>query len=164
MLLAPMRPPRYALEPLARVRKQKVDEAAQSLAVAIRGREIAERDRRAAETRRDTHETDAAGVRAKEREALERGELCAGDLARADGWEVRIAAERAALLAAVERARGDESGARQTEERAKTEACARRADAEVVEKDRARWTAAQLKQAEARDEDEAAEAYRPGRR
>jgi hypothetical protein len=159
-----MRPPRYALEPLVEVRKQKVDEAVRDLAAAVRGRETAEGHRVAAQARRDTHEADAARARGAEQEALERGELQVADLARADGWEVRIAAERTALLEEVERAHAAESRARETEQRAKTEVGGRQADADVVEKDRARWRAAYLKEAEARDEDEAAEAYRPYRR
>jgi hypothetical protein len=158
-----MRPPRYALEPLAKLREEKVDAAVRGLATAVAKRDEAERGRRATEERRAAHEAAAARVRQAERDALERGELRAGDLARADGWEVRVAAERASIAADVEQARSTESRARDAEQQAKGEVASRKADAEVLEKDRARWTDDLRKRGEAREEEEAAEAYRPRR-
>jgi hypothetical protein len=158
-----MRPPRYALEPLAKVREERVDEAVRGLAQAVAGREAAERSRRAAEAHRETHESAAATTREAERQALERGELRAEDLARAGEWELRVAAERAALLATEERALAAAREARNEEQGARGEVATRKADAGVVEKDRARWVEGQRKRAEAREEEEAAEAYRPKR-
>jgi hypothetical protein len=155
-----MRPPRYALEPLAKLRDEKVDEAARGLATAVRERDAAERTRRAAETRREAHEAAATEVRATEREALQRGELRAVDLALADGWEVRVAAERATLVADVERAGAAESRAREAESQAQRQVAERQADAQVIAKDRARWQDAVRKRVEAKEEEEAAEAYR----
>jgi hypothetical protein len=163
MIKGKMRPPRYALEPLATVRKQKVDDAVRALAAAVTGREGAERDRLSAETRRVAHEADAARIRAVERDALERGELRAGDLASADGWELRVATERAGLVAAVQQTCAAEAEACRTEHQAQEEVAARRADADLVEKDRARWSAGRRKHLEAREEEDAAEAYRPVR-
>jgi hypothetical protein len=158
-----MRPPRYALEPLAKVREERVDEAVRGLAQAVAGREATERSRRAAEAHRETHESAAAKTREAERRALDRGELRVEDLARAGEWELRVAAEHAALLAAEERALAAACEARNEEQGAQGEVATRKADAEVVEKDRARWAEGQRKRAEAREEEEAAEAYRPKR-
>jgi hypothetical protein len=155
-----MRPPRYALEPLAKLREKKADEAARELAGAVAGRDAAERGRRAAEQRRDSHEAAAARVRQAERGALERGELRAADLARADGWEHRVGAEGRAIAAELDRARTAETRAREAEESSRAELAAREADARVIEKDRARWQDERRKRAETREEEEAAEAYR----
>lgn len=155
-----MRRPRYALEPLAKLRDGKVDEATRGLAAAVTERGAAERARRSAEARRDAHDAAADAVRAGEREALERGELRAGDLALADGWEARVATERAALADAVQRAGSAEAKARDAERQAQRGVAERKADAQVVAKDRARWEDEQRRRGEAKEEEEAAEAYR----
>jgi hypothetical protein len=158
-----MRRRRYPLEPVAELRESKVDHAVRGLAVAIAGRDEAERGRRAAEDSRVSHDTAASGVRSAEADALARGELSVADLARADAWEVRVAAERAALTAEVDRTRAAEGRARAGEETARGEVASRRADARVIENDRARWTDAQRRQAEANEEEAASEAWRPKR-
>lgn len=158
-----MRPPRYALEPLADLRRSKADEAATGLAAAVAGRDASERQRRAAEQRREGHDAQAAQAREAEHEALARGELRAADLARGDAWEVRVATERAALTGALDQARASEEQARTAEAAARSELANREADARVIEKDRARWDEQQRKRAEAKEEEEAAEAYRPPR-
>jgi hypothetical protein len=155
-----MRRPRYALEPLAKLRDGKVEESKRGLAAATTERDAAERARRAAEARRESHDAAAAAVRATERGALERGELRAGDLALADGWEARVAAERTALAADVTRAGSVEANARDAERQAQRTMAEREADAKVVAKDRARWEAGERRRADAKEEEEAAEAYR----
>src|SRR5581483_2689107 len=133
------RPPRYALEPLAELRDRKVDEATRGLAAAVAGRDAAERARREAESRRDRHDAEAAAIRATELGALERGELRAADLANAGGWEARVAAEHAELANGVARAGAAEASARDAEQQARRDVADRKADAEVVARDRARW-------------------------
>jgi hypothetical protein len=158
-----MRRRRYPLEPLAELRDRKVDQAACGLAVAIAEREAAEHGRRTAEEARVSHDSAAHNVRTAEADALARGELCVSDLARADAWELRVGAERASLTAEIDRARGAEQRARDGERSAQGELTSRRADADVVESDRARWVDAQRRQSEAKDEEAAAEAWRPKR-
>jgi hypothetical protein len=158
-----MRRRRYPLEPLAELRDTRVDQAVRGLAAAIAERDQAERGRRAAEESRASHDTAAARARSAEADALAHGELRVSDLARADAWELRVAAERAALTAEVDRARGTEHRAREGEQVARGEVASRRADADVIERDRARWTDAQRRQLEARDEEAASEAWRPKR-
>jgi hypothetical protein len=155
-----MRRPKYPLEPLAKLREQKVDEATRALAGAVANREKAERARAGAELRRASHEADARGLRQAERGALERGELKAADLARAGAWEMRVAEDREKLEAVVKSTREEEKKARQGEAEARADATARRADAEVVEKDRTRWREGERKHAEAKEEEAATEAFR----
>jgi len=158
-----MRPPKYALEPLARLRDRKVDEAAGALAGAVGEREAAEAERTRADRARAGHEHAIRGARAAEQQALERGELTVADLVRADAWEIRVAAERAAHDASLTRARQVEARAQAKERGAREQVASRRADAKVVASDRARWQEEQRKRAEARDEEAAAEGRRPKR-
>jgi hypothetical protein len=158
-----MRPPKYALEPLAQLRDRKVEEAARALAQAVGEREAAEAERARADQARAGHERAVRGARVAERQVLERGELTAADLARADAWEIRVAAERAAHDASLARARDAEARAQAKEQGARELVASRRADAKVVANDRARWQDAQRKRAEARDEEAAAEGRRPKR-
>jgi len=155
-----MRPPRYPLEPLAKLREEQADAAVRGLAVAVAGRDAAERDRRTAEQRREAHEASATRVREAEQQALARGELRVGDLARAGAWETRVAAEGQTMASAVQHARGVETRARDVEQAAQGEVATRKAGAEVVGADRARWQDALRKKAEAREEEAAEEAFR----
>jgi hypothetical protein len=155
-----MRPPKYPLEPLARLRAQKVDEAARVLAGAVTTRETAERVRLGAEQRRASQEEEAKGVRDVEAEELLRGDLRVADLARAGAWEVRVASEQEKLALALTRAREEEGKAREGEKEARESVAAKRADAEVVEKDAARWREGVRKRAETKEEDAASEAWR----
>jgi hypothetical protein len=158
-----MRRPKYPLEPLAEVRARKVEGAVQGLAKAVVQRERAEEQRRQSEQRRDAHEAQATRVSETERGSLERGELSAADLARAHAWQLRSEAERAALASEVDRARATEAETLRGEGDARGQVALRRADADVVEKDRARWTAEARKRDEAKEEEAMAEAFRPKR-
>ena len=163
MLARVMLPPKYPFSQLAALRNKKVDDAANELANKTTARAAAERDRRAAEDRRDAHEAAAARVREGEANALARGELRAADLARANAWEVRIGAESAARVSEVDRARASEAGALEGEQRTRALLTSRRADADVVTKDQARWSHRLRKHAEAKEEEAASEAWRPKR-
>ncbi len=158
-----MKKRRYPLEPLAQVRERKVEGAVRELAQAVTARERAEAERLAQQARERAHAAKLAQVVAAEREALERGELHAADLARAHAWQLRTDAERAALQAAVDQARGAEQQSRGVEDAARGEVAARRADSDVVDKDRARWEAEGRKREEAKEEEAMNEAFRPRR-
>jgi hypothetical protein len=153
----------YPLDPLLELRDRRVDEAAVTLAGAIGQREQAERGRRSAEATRDAHQAQADRIRAAETDALARGALSAADLANAGTWEVRVAAERAAMVSDVERAQTTEHRAREGERVARGEVAARQADADVVAKDRARWSEEQRRRSEAKEEEAASEVWRPKR-
>lgn len=158
-----MRPPKYPLEPLAEVRDKKVDEAAGNLATTARERDAAKRRRLATEQKREAHASAAERVRTAEANALERGALRALDLAHADAWESRVAAEREKLASDVEHARADEERAHVAEEGARCELVSRTAEAHVVTKDRARWQDALRKRAESKEEEASSEARRPSK-
>jgi hypothetical protein len=152
---------KYPLEPLARVRAHAVDAQAIDLARAVRAREQAEAERRTADDARGRAEAGAREVRLAEEAALARGALTVADLARADAWEVRVRAEGAALYEAVARAAESEAVAIGTEAAAQKALAQRRADADVVDKDRARFDGEQRRREDDRAEEDAAEAWRP---
>jgi hypothetical protein len=158
-----MRPRKYPLEPLAELRARRVDEAVGDLAAATRERDAAERRRLAAEREREAHDVGVERVRSAEAEALAQGGLRAADMAQAAAWEARVGAERDALASGVERARGEEAGARAGEGRAIDEVASRRAEARVVANDQARWDGVERKRAEAREEEASSEAWRPAK-
>jgi len=161
MLEELMRRPRYALSPLLALREKKVQEAARALAARVADRVRAENDRLDAAAKRETHEAAAARVREGEARALAQGELRAVDLARADAWEVRVAAERAAIVAEVERAAAREAKAVDDECGARRDTIGKQADADVVRRDRVRWSDRLHRRADAAQEEAASEAWRP---
>lgn len=158
-----MKRPQYPLEPLAEVRERQVEDAVRGLAGAVARREAAARRARAVEGAVESQAASVDAVKRAEREALERGELTAADLARAHAWELRAQAERAALASEQDRARAAEQAAGEAEQQSRGELAQRRADADVVAKDRARWDTAQRKRADAREEEAMAEAFRSKR-
>jgi hypothetical protein len=155
--------PKYPLEPLVALREKKVEEATSELAAAMRRHEAAARVLRTAEARREAQARTVAEIRAAELEALSQGDLRAHDLARGDAWGSRVAFEREALVANVERAGAAEVEARQNESKAQAGVAARRADARVVKGHREHWDTERRKVAEAREEEASAEAWRPKR-
>ncbi len=152
---------KYPLDPLAKLREQHVDEATRELAEAVRAREAAEQRTRLAERDKATAEERARLVREAERAKLEGGELKVADLQRADAWGVAVEEEQKQLAERVARASAVESEARTGEAQQRATVATRKADAQVVEKDRAKWTEKVHKDAQAREEEEAQEAWRP---
>jgi hypothetical protein len=151
---------RYPLEPLGKVREAHVDGATTELAAAVDAREDAEARRVAAETSRADARKEALATQAKEREALERGELTVADLMRENAWELRVRAEDAALAEKVARAAEGEAAAIDDETRARQLLAEKKADAKVVENDRDRWSVQEKKRADAKEEEDAAEGWR----
>jgi hypothetical protein len=158
---AVMPAPKYPLEPLARLRTYKVDEAARELASAVRAREAAERRRHLAEGRRAEHDAMAAGVRASELDALMRGDRTAADLAQAGSWEVAIGVEQDRLTGEARQSQVDEVQSVDGLQRAHARVVSSQADAELVARDRTRWDAGEKQAREARDEEASFEAWRP---
>ena len=154
---------KYPLEPLARLREGKAEQAARALAGSVRTREGATRGVRAAEVRRDAHGAAVSAVHRGELEALAKGELHARDLARTDAWGVRVGAEKAALAGVVERAQATETKAREDENAAQRALTSRQADAQVVDGHRRRWEGEVSRRLEAREEEASFEAWRPKR-
>ena len=161
--LPPVRTTKYRLEPALRVRTARVDDATRDLAGAVRARELAEKKRVAAEEAQARADEAARVVRDAERAALEDGRRSAGELVRGDAWEARMRAEAAEHAKRVAQARTQEGGATRAEQGAQKNLASKKADAEVIAKDRARWDERERRAREASEEEAAAEAWRPKR-
>jgi hypothetical protein len=159
-----MRPPKYPLDPLARLRARRVDEATEELAKTVEAHDRATDARARAEAEAQAHEDEARRTRDAERAALDRGELSVRDLMRGDAWEHRVAAEKAELGARVDRAKTDERRAEDEEQSARAGVARKKADAEVVEKDRARFEDRVKRRADSKEEEAQTEAWRSPRR
>lgn len=155
-----MRPRKYPLDPLARLRSKQVGDATKLLADAIRAREEAQRAEKAALARRDLAVEDARVLAEREAVALDRGELRAEDLARAAAWSARVEIDRVELERCLARAAEGTQAAEAREEGAQGATARARADAEVVARDRARWDEGERKKRDAVEEEGAAEAFR----
>jgi len=148
-----MPPRRYPLDPLARLRAKKVDDAARELGESQRARAAAERSEATAVQVAARLEEEQRAIREGERAALARGELRVEDLMHGGAWELRAREERAQAERNVVKANADAKTARGVERTARETTAARRADAKVIERDRDAWEAGEKKRAEARDEE-----------
>ncbi len=153
-----MRPPKYPLEPLAALRGAMVEVALGKLGAARIASDAAERQRLDLERASRARAQSAEQLRRAELEALAAGGLHVADMVRTAAWESAVEVQRRAVASDVSRARSDEANARAAEERAAAEVAFRKADAKVVENDRARWHEALRKRADAREEEAALEA------
>jgi hypothetical protein len=158
-----MRPRRYPLDPLARLREKGVDDATKLLADAIRAREAAQRLEAAALARHDAAEENARVVIEGEEAALDRGELRTADLAMGAAWRARDERERAVLERRLARAVEGTEAASTVEQGAKGAVLNAHAQAEVVARDRTKWEGAERKRSGAAEEEAAAETFRKGR-
>lgn len=163
MLAGAMRKAKYPLESLQRVRDAKVEDATSELGKAVSARETAERERARAEAVKEEHRRAAEEKRASERKALEEGQLRVADLARRDAWEFGVNAEAARLAQVEGAAKAKESDARDAEQTARESLALKKADADVVAKDKARFVEQRQKRALASEEEAAEEAWRPKR-
>jgi hypothetical protein len=157
------RPPKYALDPALALREKRADDAARELGTKVRAREEAAAARVRAEAARARTAEEVAAARAAEHAALGRGELSVADLLRQDAWNVRVQMDKQALEAAERRATEAAATALRAETVARGELGARQADVEVVQKDRSSWQAREEKARQAKEEEAAADAWRPRR-
>lgn len=153
------RNPKYPLTPLREHRDRKVEAATAELGGAVRAREAADESKRAAERTRQEAEARAAAVRNEEAERLGRGELRAGDLARAQAWEYAAHAEMTDLTHAVDRAAGHVDATREAEGAARAALAQDKADRDVVVKDQARFDHQALRVRDAAEEEAAEEVF-----
>ncbi|WP_394843688.1 hypothetical protein LZC95_42395 [Pendulispora brunnea] len=150
----------YPLETLLDLRTRRVEDATVELASAIRARESAEQRRQALEAVRARAAAEANVARNAERDALDQGALRAVDLQRGGAWETVARAEREAMDAKVEHAALAEQSAADSEARARGELVQRKADADVVDKDRSRYLERARKRIVAMEEESASDAWR----
>jgi hypothetical protein len=158
------RNPKYPLEPLREHRDRHVDTATVQLADALRGREAADEAKRVATEERAEAEARAETVRNDEAALLANGDLRVADLARAQAWEFATGAEIADLGRAVTRAEGQVVAAQDAEGRARNELAQKKADLDVVAKDKARFVDRVRRAGEAAEEEGAEEAFAGRRR
>jgi hypothetical protein len=155
-----MRPKKYPLDPLVRVRKERVDASVAALAKSIRAREVAEDSRAVAEAERLRAAEEAKRTRGNEAEALARGELSAADLQRQASWQARTQWDDAERARRVVIAREQEARALEAERGARAGASDAEAAAKVVTKHREGWVSDSARALEASSEEGAAEAWR----
>jgi hypothetical protein len=150
---------KYPLDPLKRVRAEKVDQRARALFGAMRELEAAgvEVDKKT-RAKEQLDESLKATARS-ERERLERGELTAADLAREAAWNVSADRQRLQAARAVDEAKKGHVQANAHVERERTTLATAQAEAKVVEKHHDKWRAARDAADRSRDEESAEEAH-----
>jgi hypothetical protein len=156
-----MRPRKYPLEPLVRLKKERVESTTRQLGKAVLARESAERRHEEAASAQRQGDARASRVRTEERDLLEKGELSAADLIRANAWEVRVQTEGAERAHAVDAAQATMTTQRRRELDAQAEVARSRGEAKAVDRHEARWIAAREKVREAEEEEATSEAARP---
>ncbi len=156
-----MRTSKYPLLPLLQLRERQVDQAAHGLAEAVGVRAAAEVRLRAAEAAEVDARCAAQTVREDEREALNSGALSAADLARTHAWEARVAQERENLEKQTRGSEASAVAAQSRENAARVDVAQRQAAAQVIGSDQEKWRSARDHAAEAHEEDDAADAWRP---
>jgi hypothetical protein len=149
---------KYPRKSVLEHRERLADDATRGLSRAVKERESAENQKAVAEDARARAAVEAERARRDESDALARGELKAADLASQGAWEVRLAAEARAMDARVAESASKVDDALEKEHAAARELGNRKADVDVLTKDRERYETAQKKRADAREEEAAAEA------
>jgi hypothetical protein len=152
---------KYPLEPLARVRRDRVEASARELGAAVRLREEAEKNRVAAELERTHRLAEASEVRDGESRALGHGVLTAADLQRQGAWQARMHWEDEEAARAVSDLAAREEALRDSEGRAKALVAQREADSKVVLEHQTKWKDTERRAEDAAEEEAAAEAWRP---
>jgi hypothetical protein len=152
-----MRPKKYPLEPLRRLKKDRAGTKTRELGAAIVTREKAQKRREEAEVEREAERARADRVRGEELAALEKGELFARDLARGGAWEQRTSAEDAERARGVEKARSTEQESQAAEAKAQGSVAVARAEVEATARHEQRFWSAVRKAEESREEDAVAE-------
>ncbi len=142
-------------------RERLVDLAQEALATAVAEREARQAAKARAEA--DVARVEAARAVVIEQEAarLARGDLHAEDLVRQAAWEAAVVVEIAELRLRVAAATNLLEDGVASERDALSLLANRKADVDVLEKDRERHLLEERKKAEAREEEASAEARRP---
>ena len=154
---------RYSLEPLVRLRRDRVDEATAALATSLAERQRAEADVARAEGHVELHAGAAVRTRATEHEALARGERTAADLQRSLHWEIGVKVEGTTREQHAAEARERSAAATSVASSAQARLSTKMAEESAVLKHRASFVQAEDRRAAAEDEQAAEEAWRPRR-
>jgi hypothetical protein len=150
---------KYPLDPLKRVRAEKVDQEARALSRALGQLEETRALAEKRELAKRELERSLGEVALAERERLEKGQLTAGDLARGAAFDIAGDMQRAAHARSLEQARTDQLRARTVAESKRGDLSSARAGAEVVEKHHQKWEKTRQAHAFAKDEESAEESH-----
>ncbi len=153
---------RYPRASVLEHRGRLVDLAKEALAKAVGEREAREVAKARADGDVTRAETARAEIKAQEAARLLRGELRAEDLTRQAAWENAVQAELAELHRKVAAAINLLEDGVAKEREALSELANRKADVDVLEKDRERYLLEERKKTEAREEEASAEARASG--
>jgi hypothetical protein len=153
--------PRRALVALQKVRDLEVEASSRGLAGALDSLRGATEAVERSEATVLAHSRATARCRADHQGALEGGSARAGELADDASWERGSRAVHEALVARTSEARNVEAQAAERAEKARVELAERMAAAKVSQAALSRIDAADRRAAELREEEAAAEAWRP---
>jgi hypothetical protein len=150
---------KYTLDPLKRVRAEKVDQGARALSQALGEVERARTEQERRELAKRELERSLSEVAQAEREKLEKGELSVADLARGAAFGIAGEMKRAVHREAVEQAQSSHAKAASHAEESRQVLASARADADVVEKHHEKWRKAREAEAISKEEENAEEAH-----
>ena len=150
---------KYPLDPLKRVRAEKVDERARALSHALTEAEKARAEQERRELAKRELERSLAAVAAAERAKLEEEQLSVADLARGAAFGIAGEMRRAAHTRSIDEARALRERATNEAEARRGHLAAARADAKVVEKHHDEWQRARRVEIAAKEEESAEEVH-----
>jgi hypothetical protein len=150
---------KYPLDLLQRARAAKVETTSRALSVAQRRVASAEGEIERRMQAKANLEHSVAATSEAELGHLEKGELIAADLERAAAWRVAADMQRASHARLVEEASSALARAREEAEHKQRTLANSQRDAELVEKHHERWRFTQQREATAKDEETAEEAF-----
>jgi len=150
---------KYPLDPLKRVRAEKVDRKGRALSQAVVKTERALGELEQRERAKRKFEEELTTTERAERDRLEKGELTAADLARGAAWGIAADIEKKGYERATQEARASYTHARAEADNERTGLSMARAEAKVVEKHHEAWQNARRADVIADDEESAEEAH-----
>ncbi len=150
---------KYPLDPLKRVRAEKVDQEARALSTALGAAELARIETERRERAKRELEQALRETQESERERLEHGAMTAADLARGAAFDVAGGLRRAAHERSVDEARASEARAASAADDKRKDLATAQSDAEVVEKHHEKWERARLAETMAKEEESAEEVH-----
>ena len=151
---------KYPLDPLKRVRAERVDQEARAFSRALGEVEKARAEAEQRDRAKRDLERSLSEVARSERERLEKGDLSVADLARGAAFGIAGEIQRASHERSLEQARAAQARAASEAENKRKGLASARAAAEAVEKHHGKWQKTMRAEAIARDEESAEEAHR----
>jgi hypothetical protein len=154
---------KYPLDPLKRVRAERVDAQTRSLSEARRLADAADGEVERRVHAKEQLDQSVSATAQSERARLEHGELTAADLARGAAWSIAAGMKQKEMARALDVAQAEQKRTRSVVEHERASLATAEAEAKVVDKHHAKWRAAKALADVARDEENAAEAHQARR-